>query len=144
MHQVRDMTGDGGVLKRRVRAGVGEFPVDCPLNDTTMQIHYKARIARPAGAAAGAAGGGGDGGPDADGWLYDSRARAALAAAAESNGGGGGDSDSNGNAAPVAALEVDTGCGELPEAVELCARLMVPGEVARAMAQPRYAYQVRG
>jgi hypothetical protein len=133
------MTGDGGVLKRRLRAGVGEFPVDCPLTDTTVRLHYRAR---PAGAA------------DADGWAYDSRARSGAAEsngsaagahanggssngnhAAHSNGGGG----SSGGGAP---LEFDTGCGEQPEAVELCARLMVPGELARAVAQPRYAYQV--
>ncbi|GBF92152.1 peptidyl-prolyl cis-trans isomerase [Raphidocelis subcapitata] len=109
--QVRDMTGDGGVLKRRLRPGRGEFPVDCPLNDTTVRIHYRARQAGGAG----------------DAWAFD------TAAAAGGGGGGGGG----------APLEVDTGCGELPEAVELCARLMVPGELARAVAQPRYAYQGR-
>ncbi|KAI8469652.1 MAG: hypothetical protein J3K34DRAFT_512676 [Monoraphidium minutum] len=117
--QVRDMAGDGGVLKRRVRPGQGEFPVDCPLHDTTVRIHYRVRPLRGDG-------GGGDAG---GGWAFDSQA------AGGSGGGGGG-----GGGAP---LEVDTGCGELPEAVELCARLMVPGELARAVAQPRYAYQGR-
>ena len=137
--QVRDMTGDGGVLKRRVRAGRGEFPVDCPLNDAAVRLHVRARPHR-AGAA------------DAENpWVYDSRRRAtagggsgggAAAAAAEEAGGdaAGGSGGGDGDAPP---LEVETGCGELPEAVELCARLMVPGELARATARPRYAYANR-
>lgn len=39
--QVRDMTGDGSVTKRRVRDGVGEFPMDCPLEDCAVRVHYK-------------------------------------------------------------------------------------------------------
>lgn len=55
--QVRDMTGDGQVLKRRLREGTGDFPMDCPLNDTNVRLHYRARPARePAGE-----------------WVYDSR-----------------------------------------------------------------------
>ncbi|KAG0618714.1 hypothetical protein M758_4G087100 [Ceratodon purpureus] len=42
--QVRDMFGDGGVIKRRLRDGVGEFPVDCPLQDSAMRVHYKATL----------------------------------------------------------------------------------------------------
>mmetsp|Transcript_41826 Transcript_41826/g.108277 ORF Transcript_41826/g.108277 Transcript_41826/m.108277 type:complete len:588 (+) Transcript_41826:113-1876(+) len=43
--QVRDMTGDGSVTKRRVRDGVGEFPMDCPLEDCAVRVHYKLRAA---------------------------------------------------------------------------------------------------
>jgi hypothetical protein len=121
------MAGDRGVLKRRIRAGRGEFPIDCPLNDTTVKLHYRARPHRPGATELEGGGGGGGGG---GGWAYDSAAAAGEATAAGAGAG--------------APLEVDTGCGELPEAVELCARLMVPGELARAVAQPRYAYQVRG
>lgn len=39
--QVRDMTGDGQVVKRIVRKGVGEFPVDCPLEDSHVRAHYR-------------------------------------------------------------------------------------------------------
>ncbi|KIY95067.1 hypothetical protein MNEG_12894 [Monoraphidium neglectum] len=120
------MAGDGGVLKRRIRAGRGEFPIDCPLNDTTVKLHYRARPHRPGATELEGGGGGGGGG---GGWAYDSAAAAGEATAAGAGAG--------------APLEVDTGCGELPEAVELCARLMVPGELARAVAQPRYAYQGR-
>lgn len=133
--QVRDVTGDGGVLKRRLQEGEGEFPVDCPLHDTTVRLHYRLRSLA-----------GGVPGP----WLYDSRSRissssngsssaasagSTTAAAADSGSGSGG------HAAPV---EVDTGCGELPEGLELVVKLMVPGELASATATPHYAYEVRG
>lgn len=39
------MTGNGEVTKRRVREGVGEFPVDCPLEDCAVRVHYTARVA---------------------------------------------------------------------------------------------------
>jgi hypothetical protein len=42
--QVRDMFGDGGLIKRRIRDGTGEFPIDCPLQDSVMCIHYKGML----------------------------------------------------------------------------------------------------
>eukprot|EP00246_Nothoceros_aenigmaticus_P002994 TRINITY_DN13922_c0_g2_i1.p1 TRINITY_DN13922_c0_g2~~TRINITY_DN13922_c0_g2_i1.p1 ORF type:complete len:199 (-),score=43.41 TRINITY_DN13922_c0_g2_i1:53-619(-) len=39
--QVRDVLGDGGVIKRRIRDGQGDFPMDCPLEDSILKIHYK-------------------------------------------------------------------------------------------------------
>ena len=39
--QVRDLTGTGEVTKRRVKDGVGEFPIDCPLEDNAVRAHYK-------------------------------------------------------------------------------------------------------
>ncbi|XP_031485513.1 peptidyl-prolyl cis-trans isomerase PASTICCINO1 isoform X1 [Nymphaea colorata] len=39
--QVRDMLGDGRLIKRRVKDGRGEFPMDCPLHDSLLCIHYK-------------------------------------------------------------------------------------------------------
>lgn len=35
------MTGDGGVVKRIVRKGEGEFPLDCPLEDSRVRLHYR-------------------------------------------------------------------------------------------------------
>jgi hypothetical protein len=125
---VRDVTGDGGVLKRRLQEGEGEFPVDCPLHDTTVRLHYRLRSLA-----------GGVPGP----WLYDSRSRSSSSTvsngsttAAAGNGSG-----SSSEASPV---EVDTGCGELPEGLELVVKLMVPGELASATATPHYAYEVSG
>ncbi|PKA52691.1 Peptidyl-prolyl cis-trans isomerase PASTICCINO1 [Apostasia shenzhenica] len=38
--QVRDMLGDGRLIKRRIRDGKGEFPMDCPLQDSLLRVHY--------------------------------------------------------------------------------------------------------
>ncbi|CAL1356551.1 unnamed protein product [Linum trigynum] len=42
--QVRDMLGDGRLIKRRLRDGKGEFPMDCPLHDSLLRVHYKAML----------------------------------------------------------------------------------------------------
>ncbi|KAL9273705.1 Peptidyl-prolyl cis-trans isomerase PASTICCINO1-like protein [Drosera capensis] len=39
--QVRDVLGDGRLIKRRIRDGRGEFPMDCPLQDSQLLVHYK-------------------------------------------------------------------------------------------------------
>jgi hypothetical protein len=57
------MTGDGQVLKRRLVEGSGEFPMDCPLNDTTVRLHFRARPVRE---------------PPAE-WVHDSRGGDAAA-----------------------------------------------------------------
>ena len=33
------------MTKRRIKEGVGEFPVDCPLEDCAVRVHYSARLA---------------------------------------------------------------------------------------------------
>lgn len=139
------MTGDGRVMKKRLREGTGEFPVDCPLHDTTVRLHYRVRsLAEPTP------------GP----WVFDSRTDTpAQPQASTSNtssssrgaaGTGGGEPGGSQSAASAAGdvcvvgpVEVDTGCGELPEGLELVVKLMVPGELASATCQPRYAYEVR-
>ncbi|KAJ0088235.1 hypothetical protein Patl1_31761 [Pistacia atlantica] len=42
--QVRDMLGDGCLIKRRLRDGKGEFPMDCPLHDSLLRVHYKGML----------------------------------------------------------------------------------------------------
>ncbi|KAJ1411238.1 Tetratricopeptide-like helical domain superfamily [Sesbania bispinosa] len=42
--QVRDMLGDGRLIKRRIRDGKGDFPMDCPLHDSLLRVHYKGTI----------------------------------------------------------------------------------------------------
>lgn len=42
--QVRDMLGDGRLIKRRLRDGKGEFPMDCPLQDSLLRVHYKGML----------------------------------------------------------------------------------------------------
>jgi len=35
------MTGDGQVVKRIKSKGEGEFPIDCPLEDSHVRVHYR-------------------------------------------------------------------------------------------------------
>ncbi|CAA7046206.1 unnamed protein product [Microthlaspi erraticum] len=42
--QVRDMLGDGRLMKRRIQDGRGEFPMDCPLQDSRLSVHYKGML----------------------------------------------------------------------------------------------------
>lgn len=58
------MTGTGEVLKRRLREGRGEFPVDCPMHDTSVRVHYRVRSVR--------------GGAPTE-WLFDTRSRGGRA-----------------------------------------------------------------
>lgn len=46
MVQVRDITGDGKVVKRRIRDGRGEFPVDCPIEDSAVRVHFRVMDAK--------------------------------------------------------------------------------------------------
>jgi FK506-binding protein 4/5 len=118
------MTGTGEVTKRRLKEGDGEFPIDCPLNDTTIRVHYRVRQLalrqQQQQSQSSSAGAQGDGG----GWVYDTRDAKAA------GGGAAGESPDHPQGAGVPPLEIDTGCGEAPEAVEMCAKLMVPGELA--------------
>ncbi|TYH03094.1 hypothetical protein ES288_A09G193700v1 [Gossypium darwinii] len=42
--QVRDMLGDGRLIKRRLHDGKGDFPMDCALHDSLLQVHYKGML----------------------------------------------------------------------------------------------------
>ncbi|KAI4331686.1 hypothetical protein MLD38_029846 [Melastoma candidum] len=42
--QVRDMLGDGRLIKRRIHDGQGDFPMDCPLHDSRLRVHYKGML----------------------------------------------------------------------------------------------------
>ncbi|CAI9098339.1 OLC1v1034968C1 [Oldenlandia corymbosa var. corymbosa] len=42
--QVRDVLGDGRLIKRRIHDGRGEFPMDCPLQDSLLRVHYKGML----------------------------------------------------------------------------------------------------
>ncbi|CAN6930004.1 unnamed protein product [Brassica oleracea var. botrytis] len=42
--QVRDMLGDGRLIKRRIRDGRGEFPMDCPLQDSRLSVRYRGML----------------------------------------------------------------------------------------------------
>ncbi|KAK9986456.1 hypothetical protein SO802_031407 [Lithocarpus litseifolius] len=39
-----DMLGDGRLIKCRIHDGKGEFPMDCPLYDSLLHVHYKGML----------------------------------------------------------------------------------------------------
>ncbi|RZC84240.1 hypothetical protein C5167_047027 [Papaver somniferum] len=98
--QVRDMLGDGRLIKRRIRDGKGEFPMDCPLQDSLLRVHYK-------------------------GMLLDEQ-KTVFYNTRVDNGG--------------QHVEFGSGEGLVPEGIEMCVRLMLPGEVALVTCPPDYAY----
>ncbi|KAJ6968761.1 peptidyl-prolyl cis-trans isomerase PASTICCINO1 [Populus alba x Populus x berolinensis] len=98
--QVRDMLGDGRLIKRRLRDGKGEFPMDCPLQDSLLRIHYK-------------------------GMLLNEEKTVFIDTRIDNDG---------------QPLEFSSGEGLVPEGFEMCARLMLPGEVALVTCPPDYAY----
>ncbi|CAL5389750.1 unnamed protein product [Camellia sinensis] len=98
--QVRDMLGDGRLIKRRIRDGRGEFPMDCPLHDSLLCVHYKGMLLNEEKTV-----------------FYDTKF---------DNGG--------------QPLEFSSGEGLVPEGLEMCVRLMLPGEIALVTCPPDYAY----
>lgn len=132
--QVRDMTGDGTVIKRRLKQGQGEFPIDCPLQDTTVCLHYRVRRlqlspGQTVQEASSSSGGFAVRDSNSTPWAFDSRQRQ------------GESSDSSSGAIDPPPLVLDTGCGEMPSALELAIKLMVPGELARVASLPSHAYK---
>ncbi|MCO5576183.1 hypothetical protein L7F22_029991 [Adiantum nelumboides] len=99
--QVRDLVGDGRVVKHRIRDGKGEFPMDCPLQDCVMRIHYKGYLSGAGGLT-----------------FYDSR------------------KDREGGEPVVFGSDE----GLVPEGLEMCVKLMLPGELARVSSTSEYAY----
>ncbi|KAF8396822.1 hypothetical protein HHK36_018455 [Tetracentron sinense] len=112
---VRDMLGDGRLIKRRIHDGRGvnsklkfklaglwdsEFPMDCPLHDSLLSVHYKGMLLDEEMTV-----------------FYDTRI------------------DNNGQ-----PLEFSSGEGLVPEGLEMCVRLMLPGEIALVTCPPDYAY----
>ncbi|OVA17744.1 Peptidyl-prolyl cis-trans isomerase [Macleaya cordata] len=98
--QVRDMLGDGRLIKRRIHDGRGEFPMDCPLHDSLLRVHYKGMLLNEERTV-----------------FYDTRV------------------DNDGQ-----HLEFSSGEGLVPEGLEMCVRLMLPGEIALVTCPPDYAY----
>ncbi|XP_039136399.1 peptidyl-prolyl cis-trans isomerase PASTICCINO1 [Dioscorea cayenensis subsp. rotundata] len=98
--QVRDMLGDGRLIKRRIVDGRGEFPMDCPLQDSLLKVHYKGMLLNEEKTV-----------------FYDTRV------------------DNDGQ-----PLEFSSGEGLVPEGLEMCVRLMLPGEISVVTCPPDYAY----
>ncbi|URD81693.1 FKBP-type peptidyl-prolyl cis-trans isomerase [Musa troglodytarum] len=98
--KVRDMLGDGRLIKRRIVDGRGEFPMDCPLHDSLLRVHYKGMLLNEEKTV-----------------FYDTIV------------------DNYGQ-----PLEFRSGEGLVPEGLEMCVRLMLPGEISLVTCPPDYAY----
>ena len=100
--QVRDVLGNGEIMKHRVTKGDGEFPIDCPIADCTVAIRCVGRAKQTSAV------------------LFD----ASACASADASG----------------VLRVETGTGVLPSGLEMCIKLMVPGEVSQIDCKAQHAY----
>lgn len=114
MVQVRDLTGDGAVVKRRVRDGRGEFPADCPLQDCVVRVAVMAYN-----------------GDDAEPFW------------SQGGSGTGGHGDGGGAAPSPPPWTFTTGTDAAPPALDLGVRLMTPGERAELVARPSHAWGAR-
>lgn len=117
--QVRDLTGDGGATKCTLRKGRGDFPADCPLEDTTLQARIRVRRAQTALNGSNGSTSGETGDRDASepaNWL--------VLPGADASG----------------KVEVDTGMGSLPEPVESALRLMLRDELALVTSDWAHSY----
>ena len=126
MTHVRDVFGDGAVVKRRLEEGVGDFPGDCPVRDCAV----RARVAVAAAAAA-----------SLDDYQYLLEGDDPFAALASANPGFAHDTGAQ------TPLAFRLGAGAVPAAVETSVRLMLPGETALVIARDargagaRYGYE---
>jgi len=109
--QVRDLIGDGSAVKSIIRKGQGEFPIDCPLEDCQVKIHYRLKKKN-------------DNGSSSEGWLFDSR-----------------DSGENNEILSSPPVVVETGTGEVPLAMDLAVRMMLRGEVCLVEATWEKSYK---
>ena len=113
MTHVRDVFGDGAVVKRRLEEGVGDFPGDCPVRDCAV----RARRRRAAAAAS------------LDDYQYLLEGDDPFAALASANPGFAHDTGAQ------TPLAFRLGAGAVPAAVETSVRLMLPGETALVIAR---------
>ena len=112
MTQARDLMGDGKTMKKITRKGRGEFPIDCPMEDTHVVLRTKIR-------------------PHAK-----IRRRDAADAHADAHAFASQSTDAVNPWMPLMApsldgeTEVATGMGDLPPVVDAAVRLMLEGEVS--------------
>ena len=113
------------LLKRILQRGTGEFPIDAPIHDTSVAVHYS--VYRPDA-------------PEVP--IFTSRpeppgaARAAHAAAHAAGPG----SAASGAEHPDGAAEFTTGDGAMAMGVEMALKLMLPGEQSLLQLHPDYGF----
>jgi hypothetical protein len=111
--QVRDLTGDGGAVKRIIKKGRGDFPADCPLEDT--QVTAKIRV-RPAISKLNR--------------KINSKSTSNMTPWVPLPG----------STDALGSIKVDLGMGQVPEPVEGALRLMLKGEVSSVLSTWSHSY----
>jgi FKBP-type peptidyl-prolyl cis-trans isomerase len=99
------------VMKRQLKRGIGEFPLDAPVHDATVRLHYS--IYRP-------------GAPDDV--LFTTRNAGAAAEEADDAGGAGD------------PFHFTTGDGAMPTGVEMAVKLMLPHERCSVAVEPDFGF----
>lgn len=112
--QVRDVFGDALCFKTRCKEGVGEFPVDCPLDDCDIIFHLIGKVVDHDAVGASSPGD----------LTIESEDGPAFV-------------DTYSTGQPISAT---LGMSPLPKALDTSLRLMTQGEVSHVLAAPRYAY----
>jgi len=115
--QVRDLAGDGSATKCTLRKGRGEFPADCPMEDTTVQARIRVRSVMN---------------DPEDGVELKSDWQPLR----QSDGGPSNDDDPKDRE----IYEIQTGMGEVPAPVDSALRLMLRGEVSLVTSTYVYGY----
>ncbi len=108
--QVRDLAGDGGAVKRIKRKGRGEFPSDCPLEDTRATAKIRVR-------------------PAVNTNTKENKSNMTSSWVPLP-----GSTDDSGS------IEVELGMGQVPEPVEAALRLMLRGEIASVVSTWAHSY----
>lgn len=108
-------------MKYRLKDGEGIFPSDCPLQDCSVRVHYKARSWIPSN-------------PNSSSlpWTYDSK----LEHSGEPY-----NVDLGTAILFVALKRLFLGCGQLPFGLEACIHLMLPKEISRVECKADAAYK---
>lgn len=108
--QVRDIMGDGAVMKFIIHKGEGVFPADCPLEDTEVAARIRVRSI-----------------PDAGSSVPDSLAEWQDVPPYP----GPGILDSDSDVHDTKAIRFETGMGVVPAPIDASIRVMLRGEIAR-------------
>lgn len=126
---VRDLTGDGGATKRTVKKGDGEFPSDCPMEDTIVTALIKVRQAQYTDDDDAA-----ESGVSTSSSVTHTRAMWMPYIVRD-------ELRSNGNSNIVDGSSIiQTGCGQAPAAVEAALRLMLQNETCRVISNWEYSF----
>ena len=126
--QVRDLTGDGGAMKRILKKGRGDFPADCPLEDTRVKAKISVRPALKNTAT------------NSSSTTNMTTSWVPLPVSTTSTRNTDGCDSSSVTSGSSSVIEIDLGMGQVPDPVESSLRLMLRGEVASVQSTWAHSY----